>query len=161
MFATDEILDMAIQIELTGEGVYRQAIEKLANPDLIALLESMADEEVRHAQWFAELKKMAETTSNNPFIKEMSRELFKDLLGEKSFSHREVDFALVGEPNELITIFIEFEKDTILFYEILEPFIAEEGTLEILKKIIAEEHSHIAKLKKCIENEAELMVTDD
>jgi rubrerythrin len=152
---------MAIQLELNGEGVYRRAIEKFAKPELTALLEWMADEEVKHARWFAELKRMTETTSHNPFIKEMSRELFNDLLGEKNFSHKEVDFALVEEPYELIAIFIEFEKDTILFYEILEPFIAEEGTLEILRKIIAEEHRHIAKLKQFAENESALTGTDD
>lgn len=160
MFTSDEILDMAIQIELNGEGVYRQAVEKLAKPNLAALLESMADEEFRHAQWFEELKKRAATTPDNPFIKEMSRELFKDLLGEKGFSLREVDFESVEAVDELVAIFIEFEKDTILFYQIIEPFIAEDTTLETLKKIIDEEHSHIAKLKKFIESEADLTVID-
>jgi rubrerythrin len=161
LFAPDEILDLAIQLERNGEGVYRQAMEKFAKPELTALLGWMADEEVKHAQWFAELKKMIQATSNNPFIKEMSRELFNDLLGGKNFSHREVDFALVEEADELMAIFIEFEKDTILFYEILKPFIIEEGTLETLKKIIAEEHNHITRLKQFTENDAALAVADD
>lgn len=161
MFSSNEILDMAIWIEQNGESVYRNAIEKLAKPDLISLLEWMADEEVKHAEWFSELKKKAETTSTNPFVEEMSRELFKDLLGEKSFSHKEVDFSLVEDVNDLIAIFIEFERDTILFYEMLEPFIEDDVTLVSLKKIIEEENNHIEKLKAFMGSEAELTMVGD
>ena len=55
MFSANEILDMAIKLEKNGEVVYRDAIANVSNPELITLLEWMADEEVKHADWFAEL----------------------------------------------------------------------------------------------------------
>ena len=156
MFSTSEILDLAIRIEKNGEAVYRQAADKLSNPELVTLLTWMADEEVKHAQWFSDLKSKLSITSDNPFIEEMSHELFDDLLGEKNFSHKDVDFDRVQNVDELMVIFIEFEKDSVLFYEVLEPFIEDETTLENLKEIIAEENEHITKLQQFIGSEIAL-----
>ena len=153
MFAIKEIIDMAIRIEKNGEAVYRSAMEKISNPALVSLLEWMADEEDGHAKWFSDLKQEVEALSENPFIEEMSHELLNDLIGEQSFSLKEVDFSQVDSTNELIFIFIEFEKDSILFYEMLKPFIQDEDTLAQLDKIIVEENSHIERLREFILNE--------
>jgi len=83
----------------------------------------------------------------------MSREHLSDLIGEQSFSLKEVDFSQVDSTNELIFIFIEFEKDSILFYEMLKPFIQDEDTLAQLDKIIVEENSHIERLREFILSE--------
>lgn len=160
MFSTIEILDIAIGIEQNGEAVYRDALEVISEPQLADLLTWMADEEVKHAGWFSDLKQSVETESANPFVEEMGRELFNDLLGEKSFSHNEVDFSKVENIGDLMAIFIEFEKDSILFYELLEPFIEDESTLENLNKIIAEENNHIARLQEFIGSRAPLSIGD-
>jgi rubrerythrin len=156
LFSTIEILDIAIGIEQNGEAVYRDALEIISEPQLLDLLTWMADEEVKHARWFSDLKQNVETESTNPFVEEMGRELFNDLLGEKSFSHKEVDFSKVEQIDDLMEIFIEFEKDSILFYELLEPFIEDEGTLENLKQIIAEENNHITRLQDFIGSQTPL-----
>ena len=161
MFSTGEILDLAVRIEQNGEAVYRDACVMLSNPELISLLNWMADEEAKHAKWFSGLKDQLETHSANLFVEEMSRELFSEMLGEKSFSHKEVDFSRVADADELIAIFIEFEKDTILFYEILEPFIEDDQTLADLKKIIAEENNHISRLQGIIGSEIVLSLNGD
>ena len=161
MFSTGEILDLAVQIEQNGEAVYRDAIGRLSNPELISLLNWMADEEAKHAKWFKRLKDRLEAHTANPFVEEMSRELFGDLMGQKSFSHKEVDFSRVADADELIAIFVEFERDTILFYEILEPFIEDDRTLADLKKIIAEENNHISQLQDIIASEIALSLNPD
>ena len=156
MFSVKEILDLAIQLEKNGESVYRNAVDKVTEPDLVSLLIWMADEEVLHGRWFSELKKNFETHSINPFMEEMSRKVFGGMLGDKSFSHRDVDFSKVDHLDDLIDIFIEFEKDTVLFYETLTPFIEDNDTLENIKKIIAEENNHIKKLQDFIVDKAEI-----
>ena len=148
MFSTNEILDMAIKLEQNGEAVYRRAIEKVSQPELVSLLQWMADEEVKHAKWFSELKDKLDTKRSNPFVEEMSRELFNDLLGDENFSLKDVDFSSVYSIDDLIEIFIEFEKDSVLFYQILEPFIEDPVTLEHLNMIIDEENRHIKRLKE-------------
>ena len=153
MFSATEILDMAIKLEKNGEAVYRDAIEKVSNQELISLLEWMADEEVKHANWFAELKLKLDQKSVNLFMEKMSRELFNDLLGDKNFSLKDVDFSSVSEIDHLISIFIEFEKDSVRFYQVLEPFIADPFCLESLKKIIEEENCHINQLQELMGRE--------
>jgi len=134
LFSANEILDMAIKLEKNGEAVYRNAIEKVVKPELIDLLEWMAGEEVKHADFFANLKLDLESKNANPFIDEMSRELFDDLLGDKNFSLKEVDFSLIENPDELIAVFVEFEKDSVIFYKVLEPFVEDPVAREQLKK---------------------------
>jgi len=147
VFEIREILDLAIRLEKNGEATYRQAIQSSNDEELKAALDWMAQEEARHGQWFSNLQRSLETGGKNPFMEEMSRELFDDLVGSQSFSLKEVDFAAVESLEELVGIFIEFEKDTVLFYEMVAPFI-EDGEMRIhLETIIAEENRHIARLK--------------
>ena len=161
MFLIHEILDLAIRIEKNGESVYREAVDKASKPDLVSLLVWMADEEVKHARWFSNLKQNLVTDSINPFMAEIGREIFGDMLGKKSFSHQEVDFSKVEQADDLIAVFIEFEKDTVLFYETIKPFIEDRDTLTHLEKIIAEENNHIAMLHKLLTDEANVSVVGD
>jgi rubrerythrin len=161
MFSIQEILDLAIRIENNGESVYRRAVDEISETALASVLQWMADEEVEHARWFSELKDKLRTHSINPFMVEMSRKVFADILGEKSFSHQDVDFSKIDRVSDLVAVFIEFEKDTILFYETLKPFIEDNDTLNNLEKIIAEENKHIAKLDQFLADEVKVSAVDD
>ena len=156
MFSVHEILDLAVQLEENGEAVYRDAVDRVTAPDLVSLLEWMADEEAEHRRWFLGLKDNFVSRSINPFMEEMSRQVFGGMLGEKSFSHRDVDFSVVKRLEDLIGIFIEFENDTILFYETLMPFIEDKDTLQNLSKIITEENNHVKKLRELLVNKTAL-----
>ena len=158
MFSATEILDLAIKLEKNGEAVYRDAIGKVGNIELVPLLEWMADEEVKHADWFADLKHNLETSNQNPFAEEMSRELFNEMLGEKNFSLKDVDFSTIENIEELIAVFIEFEKDSIIFYEVLKPFVEDPDARDYLQKIIDEEKHHIDRLKGVSDTE-QLIIT--
>jgi rubrerythrin len=59
-----------------------------------------------------------------------------------------VDFSKVGSTHELVSIFIEFEQDTVLFYELIAPFIEDEETRGHLQRVIAEEKRHIDRLRE-------------
>jgi rubrerythrin len=150
LFTANEILDMAIKLEKNGERVYRNAIEKVTKPEFIALLDWMADEEVKHANFFSNMKMELEASHANPFVEELSRELFDDLLGDKNFSLKEVDFSRIENTDDLIGIFLEFEKDSVIFYNVLEPFVEGPEVREHLKKIIEEENRHIKHLQEFI-----------
>jgi rubrerythrin len=151
MFEIREILDLAIRLEKNGEATYRKAIQSCSDENLKAMLGWMAAEEAEHGAWFSKLKIDLDTGSKNPVLEEMSRQLFEDLVGGQSFSLRGVDFDKVADPDELISIFVEFEKDTILFYEMIAPFIEDGETRTHLDAIIAEENRHIKRLKQFIE----------
>lgn len=161
MFTAREILDLAIQLEENGEAVYREAAGQASNAEISELLLWMAEEEIKHIRWFTELKQDIEARSINPFMEEMSRKVFGGLLGDKCFSHREIDFSKVNRAEELIRLFIEFEKDTVLFYETLIPFIEDNNTLHYVTKIIAEENNHIQKLHELLADKTKAAVTDN
>jgi rubrerythrin len=48
----------------------------------------------------------------------------------------------------MLKVFVEFERDTVMFYEILIPFIDDDDTLVQLQRIIAEENKHIERLSQ-------------
>jgi len=148
MFTSKEILDIALKIEQNGEAVYRRATHKLANQGIVKRLIWMADEEARHAKWFMELQSDLGTQNNPITIDEMNSGILRDLIGEQSFTLQDIDFPGVDDMPTLINIFIEFEKDGILFYELLRTFIKDQKVLESLDQIIAEEYQHIEFLKE-------------
>nr|NJM04408.1 hypothetical protein [Desulfobacula sp.] len=57
-----------------------------------------------------------------------------------------MEFDKISTPLELLTTFIEFEKETIRFYELLDMFIETEEVRKGLKTIIREENAHVEKL---------------
>ena len=160
MFTAHEVLDLAIQLEQNGKAVYRQAAGRAKNESIRELLLWMADEEDKHSRLFTEIKEELDSRSINPFMEEMSRKVFGGILGDKSFSHREVDFAEVDRIDDLIEIFIEFEKDTVLFYETLIPFIEDNHTLRYVTRIIGEENNHIKKLRELLAEKTKVPVAD-
>ncbi len=147
MFSITEIIEIAVQLEKNGETVYREAIGQSKNPELDDLLLRMADEELEHADWFLTLKDDIEKSKDRPQVKEIDASLIEGLIGKQTFSLADVDFSQLENSKDLIDIFIEFEKDTILFYEMLKTFLMDEKTIDHLEKIIREESSHIEKLE--------------
>jgi rubrerythrin len=154
MFSIKEILDLAVQIEKNGEATYREAARKIDNPVLVPLLEWMAEEEARHAVWFGEQARQAGVTFQTPVLEELNQELLTHLMEGQSFSLKEVDFTRISDITELLKVSVEFERDTVLFYEMLQPFIEDAATLEQLEAIIAEENRHIEKLQAFVDSEA-------
>jgi len=153
MFLANEILDIAIQLEKNGEKVYRDAGGKVSDPRLSALLTWMADEESRHGKYFSRLKPKHPDSGNHLFSQKLSREMLDKILGGRGFSLDDVDFPAIEDQNALIRTFIEFEKDTILFYEMLTPFIEDSETRQTLEAIIDEENHHISRLRTFLESE--------
>ena len=147
MFKAYEILDIAIKLEKNAEEIYRTHQHELGNEELQALMTWMADEELKHKQWFTNLKSQIQTSEEDAILREMSEELLKDFIGKASFSLEDADFKKIKNIKELVKIFIEFENDTILFYELIQSFVSDDETLEKLDQIILEEKQHIKQFE--------------
>ena len=159
MFTAEEILDMAIRIERNGEQIYRSAIAKAANPKMATLLGWMADEEKQHAQFFLEMKEKIQPSVGDPVADAFGHEILDKLMGNQSFSLEDVDFGKIEEVKDLIAVFIEFEEDTILFYQMLESFIQDDGVRQELRRVIDEENRHIRKLKDFLVSKPEMITS--
>jgi rubrerythrin len=147
VFEIDDIIHIAIQLEENAVAVYRQALERVAHPRLKALLEWMVGEEKRHAEWFAGLRQRLLRTDSNPIGRVINREMLTEMVGGQSFSLKQVDFSALARFDDLIDVLVEFEKDTILLYELLATFIQDPDIHGQLQTVIAEEKRHITQLE--------------
>jgi rubrerythrin len=150
MFTLADICDIAIQIERNGESAYREAAEKNRIPEVVKLLEMLAEDEARHAHWFEQIDVNQPFTGDDEQIAEMGRELLQGMMAPHTFSLDKEALADAGDIQDVIHQSLEFEKDTILFYEMLSGFLDDDATKNQLAHIIEEERSHIEKLNEIV-----------
>jgi rubrerythrin len=148
MFTLNDIVNLAIRIEKNGEQTYRKAQKEVSNPSLASTLKWLAEDEVEHEKWFTRLREKAATVAEDPRLEEMGKAILEGVLGDQSFSIKDADFSKIKDVNSLLELSVEFEKDTILFYEMLGTFIDDKETLNQLDKIIEEEKSHVQLLEE-------------
>jgi rubrerythrin len=143
MFTSRDVIDLAVQIEKNGEKIYRGASQKVTTPEIKSLLERLAEDEARHVQWFTELKEKTEDQLGDPKLEEMGRSILLGVLGDQSFSLKEADFSRMERIKDLFKVAIEFERDTVIFYEMIRAMIEYDETSADLNQIIEEETRHI------------------
>jgi rubrerythrin len=150
MFSLKDIIGIAVQIEQNGERVYRSAAEKIEDPSLRSLLQWLANEEVKHVEWFAALKDKIADTGEHPEQEKFGRALLQDAVGTHSLALEDADFSAMEQVQDLINLVMEFENDTVLFYKMLQPLIEDQETLDQLHAIIKEEEDHAECLKQVL-----------
>ncbi len=154
MFGIEDIINLAVQIEENAEKVLRGAATQVGNPALVSLLHWLADEEVKHAEWFCKLKEKAKTTIEDPELEGAGKAILQGILGDQTFSLQDVDFPKVHQIDDLLKRVVEFEEDTILFYEMIRSYVEAED-LNDFDKIIEEERSHIRILEDFLNSDVE------
>lgn len=153
MFDLSDIIDLAIRIEKNGEQTYRKAMEQVSDPQLSAMLDRLAKDELEHEKWFKSLKSRIRPSAVSSALDEMGRSMLRDVLGDQAFSISEADFSRMQDIKELLNISIEFEKDTIIFYEMIGAFVEDKTALKALAEIIDEENRHVLELTELLEKE--------
>jgi rubrerythrin len=147
MFSIEEIIDIAVHLEENGESFYRKAAESHADPEIVVKLAWLADEEAAHAERFKAMKQYVKIDVEDPSLKDMGQKLFRQAVGEQGFSLSDEGLSKVRRIKELLELAVEFEQDTIIFYEMLRSFIQETPVVQQLDQVIAEEHGHVKHLK--------------
>ncbi len=148
MFTRNDIRNIAIQIESNGEQVYRSAAKNADDPRFANMFAWMADEEMRHGQWFKALQIPARKSPAHKEIETMGRSLLQEMMKNQTFSLEDAQLQSVTDISGLLVLSLEFENDTILFYEMLRAFIEEAETIEQLNAIITEEQGHVRQLER-------------
>jgi rubrerythrin len=147
MFTLGEIIDLAVRIEVNGQKAYRKAQEQVTDLALASMLGWLADEEAEHEKWFPRLKENMKTNLEDLQLEEMGKAVLQGVLGDHTFSIDEADFSRIEDLDSLLTLSVEFEKDTVLFYEMLSAFIEDEQILNRINRIIEEEKRHVRLLQ--------------
>ncbi len=151
MFTLSDIIELAISIEKNGEKTYRKAMENVSDPLLSSMLERLAGDELEHEKWFVSFKKRVEPTEIDPALEEMGNIMLQGVLGDEAFSIAEADFSKIQNVKALLEQSIEFEMDTILFYEMIGAFIEDDNIIKSLTEIIDEENRHVRLLQESLE----------
>jgi rubrerythrin len=79
----------------------------------------------------------------DPELEAMGREMLKEILGSQTFSLKEADLSKIRTIEQLRRTALKFEKDTIVFYEMIRSFLTDRETVDQLDAIIEEENRHV------------------
>ncbi len=143
MFTLAEVYDLGIRIERNGEKFYRDALKQAWSAPIADMLKLLAEEEVKHVDFFVKRMDAVAQKRENPFLDEMGTSMLKDIVADQTFSLKEADVSKIRSVDELAALAIEFEKDTILFYEMVGSFMTDEEAQRELKEIVEEEERHV------------------
>jgi rubrerythrin len=147
MFTIGEVFDLAIRLESNGENFYRRLVGSMVNPDLNVQMLWLADQEEKHGHFFTRLKQESSAQPIEDLGEHPEGSLLQDFLGEHALSLDEVDPHSLADVPAVLQFALEFEKDTILFFDMIRAFITEQAVLEGLDAIIQEENRHIKVLQ--------------
>lgn len=148
MFTIKDVCDIAVQIERNGEATYRQAAKAAADDKIKTILSRMADDEQQHGRWFAQIVMNDTAKHTDSEMEAMGRNLLQDMVKGQSFT---LDAKVLSETTDMGALFkqsIEFEQDTITFYEMLLEFVVDEQVRRHVALIVQEERDHIEQLRK-------------
>jgi len=148
MFTLSDIIDLAIRIENNGGKTYRKAMAEVSDPSLSSMLDRLARDELEHEKWFESLKTQIKPSEIDPSLDEMGKSMLQGVLGDQAFSITEADFSKTENVKALLEQSIEFEMDTIIFYEMIGAFVEDEDTLKTITTIIDEENRHVQLLNE-------------
>jgi len=140
----DEIIDQAIQIEISGEEIYKK-LESIAPSDNLKLLfKTLSSQEREHKEFFL---KMKETFSSLAQEKKIERILPLDIFKDKIFNRIDVLKKLMGPKSiyELLDACVENELEVIKYYTHLQNFLSTKDQ-SYMTSVINEEKNHVKYL---------------
>jgi rubrerythrin len=149
IFTGDEIFRISIELEKKGEQFYEVLAEKAGNQKVADLCKDLAAQEQQHARLFEDLR--VKTTR-----RAASRPLSWD---ELHFAQMLVEERVLPDPDEArdvvekegvaaaLTMAIQFEKDSVLFYQELLPAVDEQDR-QAVSAIVEQEKQHAEQLTK-------------
>ena len=148
-----DIVDLAMQLEKTGEKYYRAVAKKTKAPKTRALFEDLADQEVKHYQVFSQL---AQRVKDRPLLSDPEWDDYVRYLSTtvQSAFFEGPDKALaaaeqVADAREAVRLAMGFEKETLLFFFDLRDAVRGENR-EFVDKIVTEEKAHLRRLAEML-----------
>lgn len=152
MYTIEDIRQIAIQIEQNGEKTYRSAALNADSPELEKILNWMADEEHRHGKWFKAMPaKVTENPSEYPEVEALGRSLLKEMVEDRTFSLEEDRLESAEGVLDVLIQSLDFEKDTILFYDMIKSLMEDHDGIAQLELIIDEERGHVRVLERLMD----------
>lgn len=149
LFQAREILDMAIQIEKQGVDFYKNCLAAELPVKVRKVFQYLLDQEHRHILTF---EKMRNDLSDYPLPESYTGEsesYIKSFAEEKVFTSPEKSpdaAGGIGDPIEAINVGLEFENQSIAFYQKMKKVVPKSNS-NAIEEVIAQERDHRKQLE--------------
>ena len=154
VFSDLEGLRIAIEMERRGESFYRRTARVSKSEETIAMLNSLADDELHHRAEFERLYKAeleggmsdkAYDDETNAYLTAIAAEVVfpKGLMALKEVGFENAEAVLIHA--------IASEKDSILFYGELSDRTPDEHAKKVFAEIMRQEKGHMFRLQRNLE----------
>lgn len=149
IFNAAEIIDMGIEKEKKRRDFYGLAAEKFVDKAMKSLFARLRDWEAAHIVKFTEIRKSVEEDETFESYPGELIEYMKTLVDNKLY--KEVSpqnfTKIVKAPLDAIKYGMVFEKDAILFFNELAPYMSADNK-EKIQKLVDEEKTHLIYLSE-------------
>ena len=144
----DEIIEVAMQLEESGERFYEAAAEKAADADVKGLFEELAIQEQYHRQAFRQMGRDVVEIALSPEQWDEFQAYTGALLQNHFFADPENALNIAAgaeDERSALQADLGFEKETLLFFHELRDAVRGPG-LQTVDRIIQEEKQHVQRL---------------
>ena len=149
VFKVAEVVDMGIEKEKKRRDFYGLAAQNFSeNEELRDLFLKLRDWEETHIEKFTEIREEVKEETFESYPGELS-EYIDSLIDDKLYQEVTPDSfeENVSTPTEALNYGISFEKDAILFFRELQPYVGER-TNRAITELIDEEKQHLVYLSE-------------
>lgn len=153
-FNADEIYEMAETIEKNGSKFYTEASGKVADESTKKMLIDMAAMEEGHFETFQQMRGELTEGEKSETVYDPNNQsaMYLQVMAQAHGSEGKVSpmEKLTGKESmeEILTIAVNAEKDSVAFYSGLKDFVSQKAGKEKVEAIIREELFHIAMLSQ-------------
>lgn len=157
-FSADEVMSIAERIEVNGAHFYETAASKLHEPVRAQmLLLELAKWEMTHQQTFATMRQQLPSAQKDTEVFDPDNEIvlyLQSFADEHVFNPKQDPIARLGEHpsyRDILLTAIGLEKDSIVFYLMMKPFVPQSLGQSKVDAIVKEETTHVAILNRELE----------
>jgi rubrerythrin len=144
----DEIIEIAVRLEESGEAFYNAVAEKAATAGVKALFEDLAVQERYHRRVFQQMAHGTVELALSPEQWDEFQAYTGALLQSSFFARPENALSRAAEAKDersAMQAALDFEKEAILFFQELHNAVRGQGQ-QTVERIVQEEKQHIQRL---------------
>jgi rubrerythrin len=153
-FNANEVFQMAIEIEENGRLFYQKAQELVKDPEVKSLFSDLEQREIEHRDRFGALKAELPESARESTVWDPQGEINQylkmaaDMHVFRAATPVEEQLAQVTSAVDALKLAMQFEKDSILFFLLMQDETEKGKGKELITQLTNEEKGHLRMLSK-------------
>lgn len=150
-YSANEVIEIAVQVERNGYEYYQEALKRHdLDTEMKELMKFLSGQEKKHEQTFLKMRENVDKIElETTMYWEEVAAFLKAIVENRIFNNPEAAIAKAKKSQskeELLNTAMQFEKDTLLYYQSIYSLTKDDRIKDMLLNIISEEMTHIVKL---------------